>query len=109
MERIVIINESTFRKWMGRVQELLKVLHSQELRVKNKELGSWLDTNEVCEMLCLGRRTVLAMRERGELPYTKIDHKIYHRAEDVIRLIGSHTIENLQGTDNCNVSPNRKK
>ena len=109
MERIVIINESTFRKWMERVEELLNVLHSQELRVKKKELGSWLDTNEVCEMLCLDRRTVQAMRERGELPYTKIDHKIYHRAEDVILLIGSHTIENLKGADNRSVSPNRKK
>ena len=30
MERIVIINESTFTKWMERVKELLSVLHCQE-------------------------------------------------------------------------------
>lgn len=94
---------------MGRVKELLNVLRSQEQQVRNKEFGSWLETNEVCEMLCLGRRTIQTMRERGELPYTKIDHKIYHRAEDVIRLMGSHTIENPKGADNRSVSSNRKK
>ena len=36
MERIVIINESTFTKWMERVKELLSVLHCQEQQVKNK-------------------------------------------------------------------------
>lgn len=34
MERIVIINESTFTKWMERVKELLRVLHCQEQLVK---------------------------------------------------------------------------
>ena len=48
MERIVIINESTFTKWMERVKELLSVLHCQEQQVKNKGIGTWLDTSEVC-------------------------------------------------------------
>lgn len=48
MERIVIINESTFTKWMERVKELLSVLHCQEQQQKNKGIGTWLDTSEVC-------------------------------------------------------------
>ena len=56
MERIVIINESTFTKWMERVKELLSVLHCQEQQVKNKGIGTWLDTSEVCAMLNLGFR-----------------------------------------------------
>ena len=51
MERIVIINESTFTKWVERVKELLSVLHCQEQQMKNKGLGTWLDTSEVCAML----------------------------------------------------------
>ena len=69
MERIVIINESTFMKWMEGVKELLCVLHLQEQQMKNKSLGTWLDTSEVCAMLNLSKRSVQSMRERGELPY----------------------------------------
>lgn len=47
MERIVIINESTFKKWMEGVKELLSVLYLQEQQMKNKSLGIWLDTSEV--------------------------------------------------------------
>ena len=56
MKRIVIINESTFMKWMEGVKELLSVLHLQEQQMKNKSLGTWLDTSEVCAMLNLSKR-----------------------------------------------------
>ena len=85
MERIVIINESTFTKWMERVKELLSVLHCQEQQVKDKGIGTWLDTCEVCAMLNLSKRSVQSMRERGELPYTRIEGRIYHRADDVVK------------------------
>jgi hypothetical protein len=41
-------------------------------------------------MLGIGKRTVHAMRERGELPYSKLEHKIYFRTDDIIRLMDSH-------------------
>ena len=87
MERIVIINESTFTKWMERVKELLSVLHCQEEQVKNKGVGTWIDTSEVCAMLNLCKRSVQSMRERGELPSTKIEGRIYHRADDVAKMM----------------------
>lgn len=87
MERIVIINESTFTKWMERVKELLSVLHYQEQQVKNKGIGTWLDTSEVCAMLNLSKRSVQSMRERGELPYTKIEGRIYHRTDDLAKMM----------------------
>lgn len=92
MERVVIINESTFNKWMERVNELLDVLHSQQRQVRNRRLGTWLDTSEVCQTLNLSKRTVQTMRERGELPYSKIEGKIYHRAEDIARLVGTDNV-----------------
>lgn len=87
MERIVIINESTFTKWMERVKELLGVLHCQEQQMKNKGVETWLDTSEVCAMLNLSKRSVQSMRERGELPYTKIEGRIYHRADDIVKMM----------------------
>ena len=87
MERIVIINESTFTKWMEQVKELLSVLHFHEQLMKNKGIGTWLDTSEVCAMLNLSKRLVQSMRERDELPYTKIEGRIYHRADDIVKMM----------------------
>ena len=90
MERIVIINESTFVKWTKSVERLQRLLRSQEQQVRNKKPSEWIDTDEVCRMLGIGKRTVHAMRERGELPYSKLEHKIYYRTDDIIRLLDSH-------------------
>lgn len=92
MERVVIINESTFNKWMERVNELLDVLHGQQRQVRNRGLGTWLDTSEVCQTLNLSKRTVQTMRERGELPYSKIEGRIYHRAEDIAQLVDTDKV-----------------
>ena len=90
MERIVIINESTFRKWTENVDRLQELVRSQEQRVRNRKQTEWIGTDEVCKMLGLGRRTVHSMRERGELPYSKLEHKIYYKAEDIVRLMDAH-------------------
>ena len=72
---------------MERVKELMSVLHLQEQLMKNKGIGTWLDTREVCAMLNLSKRSVQSMRERGELPYTKIEGRIYHRADDITKMM----------------------
>ena len=90
MERIVIINESTFAKWTKSVERLQGLLRSQEQQVRNRKTTEWIGTDEVCRMLGIGKRTVHAMRERGELPYSKLEHKIYYRTDDIIRLMDSH-------------------
>ena len=89
MERIVIINESTFVRWTKSVERLQGLLRNQEQQVRNRKATEWIGTDEVCRMLGIGKRTVHAMRERGELPYSKLEHKIYFRTDDIIRMMDS--------------------
>ena len=89
MERIVIINESTFVRWTKSVERLQGLLRNQEQQVRNRKATEWIGADEVCRMLGIGKRTVHAMRERGELPYSKLEHKIYYRMGDIIRLMDS--------------------
>jgi DNA-binding transcriptional MerR regulator len=37
----------------------------------------------VCEKLGISKRTLQTYRDRGLLPYSQINHKIYYRTEDV--------------------------
>lgn len=38
---------------------------------------------DVCEKLGISKRTLQTYRDRGLLPYSQINHKIYYRTEDV--------------------------
>jgi len=55
-----------------------------------KPAGLLDESSEMCRILGIGKRTVHAMRERGELPYSKLEHKTYFRTDDIIRLMDSH-------------------
>ena len=37
----------------------------------------------MCEKLGISKRTLQTYRDRGLLPYSQINHKIYYRTEDV--------------------------
>ena len=52
---------------------------------EQEDLGEkeWLDSDDVCRLLCISPRTLQTMRENGTLAYTKISHKVYYRPEDV--------------------------
>ena len=54
----------------------------------DKSLQTWLDTQEVCELLGVqSKRTIQSYRDSGLLPYSRIEHKIYYRPEDVQRML----------------------
>lgn len=54
---------------------------------QQKRLGRWLDNEEVCEMLCIAKRTLQAYREKRLIPYTQVGHKIYYKPQDVEALL----------------------
>ena len=54
---------------------------------QQKRLGRWLDNEEVCEMLCIAKRTLQAYREKKLIPYTQVGHKIYYKPQDVEALL----------------------
>lgn len=64
------------RDFRGKVERLCR---------EQEDLGEkeWLDSDDVCRLLCISPRTLQTMRENGTLAYTKISHKVYYRPEDV--------------------------
>jgi excisionase family DNA binding protein len=54
---------------------------------ESKELKEWLDSQDVCEILGVTKRTVQTLRETGKLGFTMIAHKVYYRREDVKKFL----------------------
>lgn len=71
---------SKFENVAGRMGYLCR-LHA------DKEIGEWLDNQDVCQLLSISKRTLQTLRDSGELGFTKIKRKVYYKPEDVEMII----------------------
>ena len=52
-----------------------------------KSLNRWLDNQDVCQQLNISPRTLQTLRDNGTLAYSQINHKVFYRPEDVMRIV----------------------
>ena len=55
----------------------------EEMKERFGSFSQHVDGADVCEKLGISKRTLQTYRDRGLLPYSQINHKIYYRTEDV--------------------------
>ena len=60
---------------------------------------AWIDSLDVMNMLHVSRRTIRNLRNKGQLPYTRIGNKIYFKLSDVERILEFHHKSNLKNHD----------
>lgn len=51
---------------------------------------SWLDANGVIAVLRISKRTLQHLRKSGQLPFSKVNGKIYYKMEDIEKLLESN-------------------
>lgn len=80
---VVVIEKVTFERMLSGFENLAEKV--ERLCREHEDLGEreWLDSDDVCGLLCVSPRTLQTIRENGTLAYTKISHKVYYRPEDV--------------------------
>ena len=69
-----------FSRFSDRVNELLA-------KQGSKSLNHWMDNQEVCQQLNISPRTLQTLRDNGTLAYSQINHKVFYRPEDVLRIV----------------------
>ncbi len=52
-----------------------------------KRLSKWLNNEDVCRLLGISKRTLQTYRDKGILPYSQINHKMFYKASDVETLL----------------------
>lgn len=80
---VVVIDKATFERMLSGFEIFAEKV--ERLCREQEDLGEkeWLDSDDVCRLLCISPRTLQTMRENGTLAYTQISHKVYYRPEDV--------------------------
>ena len=84
---IISIDARTYEAMISRFQATTQKVAALRKRSESKELKEWLDSQDVCEILGVTKRTVQTLRETGKLGYTMIAHKVYYRREDVKKFL----------------------
>ena len=85
---IVNIEARTYEAMMSRFEAFARRVDDLCHRHGNKELKQWLDSQDVCGILGVTKRTLQTLRDNGSLAYTMIAHKVYYRPQDVQKLVG---------------------
>lgn len=80
---IVSIEKKTFEEMRRKFGEFSEHVQALCSRYRPPEKMNWLDNADVCEKLNISKRTLQTYRDRGLLPYSQINHKVYYRLEDV--------------------------
>jgi len=83
---IISIEARTFETMTERFRQFVQRVNNL-CRLQSKELGKWLDYQEVCMMLNISKRTLQTYRDNGIIPYSQINHKMYYKPEDVERVL----------------------
>mgnify|MGYP000003109558 FL=1 len=80
-----------------KIEKQLKGLNSSK-----SELNEWLDNQDVCILMNISDRKLLSLRQKGLIPFSRIDRKVYYNKEDILNYmkknLKTHT-NNGNGTD----------
>ena len=80
-----------------KIEKQLKGLNSSK-----SELSEWLDNQDVCILMNISDRKLLSLRQKGLIPFSRIDRKVYYNKEDILNYmrnnLKTHT-NNGNGTD----------
>ena len=76
----MVIEKATFERMLSGFEIFAEKVEC--LCREHEDLGEkeWLDSDDVCRLLCVSPRTLQSMRENGTLAYTKISHKVILQA-----------------------------
>ncbi len=85
---VIAIQKTTLNGMKNELRELLEMTENATrkytLIFKNEK---WLDNQEVCLMMNVTKRTLQTYKDKGLLPYSKLNRKNYYKRSDIQALL----------------------
>lgn len=82
-----LIEEQKLDKIFNEIGSLREELKEQKVKLSKKLTDTWLDNQEVMELLKVSPRTLQNMRDSQTLSFSKVGGKIYYKATDIEKLL----------------------
>ena len=90
---VVTIEKRTFSYVCERFTEFAKRIESL-CSTHTQKVENWLDSQDVCLLLDVSKRTLQYYRSSGRLAYSQIGSKIYYKTSDIERIIADRETQN---------------
>lgn len=85
---VIAIPKSVLKELTTELDELLQLTTDASKAYVGIFNGErWLDNQEVCLMLGITKRTLQSYKDKGLLPFSKLNRKNYYKLSDVQRLL----------------------
>lgn len=82
---------------LSKIKKQLKGLDSSK-----SKLDEWLDNQDVCILMNISDRKLLSLRQKGIIPFSRIDRKVYYKKDDILNYMRKNLktyTNNGNGTD----------
>lgn len=83
---VITIEKNTFEEFKMEFDAVVNQAREITQRFRPPR-SQWLDNHDVCAMLIIDKRTLQNYKDRGLLPFSRINRKNYFKISDVERLI----------------------
>ncbi|SRR5665811_88783 len=84
---IVNIDAQTFERMLSKFESFTERMEQLYRLHGTRDMGEWLDNQDVCLLLKISPRTLQTLRDNGTLAFSRISHKIYYKPEDVEKIV----------------------
>lgn len=86
---VLIIQKDAFEEMAAKFSRFTERVDALLAKQDGKSLNGWMDNQEVCRQLNISPRTLQTLRDNGTLAYSQINHKVFYKPEDVMRIVRS--------------------
>ena len=84
---VLIIQKDAFEEMAAKFSRFTERVDALLAKQDGKSLNGWMDNQEVCRQLNISPRTLQTLRDNGTLAYSQINHTVFYRPEDVLRIV----------------------
>ena len=84
---VLIIQKEAFEEMAAKFSRFTERVDAILAKLDGKSLNGWMDNQEVCRQLTISPRTLQTLRDNGTLAYSQVNHKVFYKPEDVMRIV----------------------
>lgn len=93
-KEFIMIEKDVFNKMLERLAKFERFVNVLYNKYNPNKDTKWLDTKEVCSILCVTPKTLQVYRENGKLGFSQIEGKILYLKSDIQTFLDNNEATN---------------
>jgi hypothetical protein len=94
--QVITIESEAFKSLVHKIESI----EAKTVTKQQPPEHTWLDNQELCQLLKISTRTAQNYRDNGVLPYTQLGGKVFYRQSDIFRVLEeNHSLNASRSTN----------